>query len=1283
MLSQCPYFVRFIFILLFACDLALSAESTEQFILVLDPPSAAISAARIPGTDSLWLARAHQFVLNSAVEHAAHTQEPILKRLHDLQADGRVWDIRPFWVANAISFRSTPLIANELRSWPGVLNVQPDLPLEPIPILPRDSSRSQRSLDEDGVSNALTSIRASRAWQLGLTGSGVLVANFDTGVNATHPGLSSRWRGNSGYPANQCWFDLITPVTPTPGDVDGHGTQTMGIICGQVTADTVGVAWNAQFIAAAVAGGSSTISNALQAFQWIIDPDGNPATFDDVPRVLSNSWGFSGGISVCNDVLFQSMDLCEAAGIAIVWAAGNEGPNLGSIRNPANRANSPVSAFAVGGWDDLTNAVWVSSSRGPSPCSEDPILRIKPEVVAPSVNVRTTHGSSSFVQSTGTSFAAPLAAGTLALMIEANPMLAPDSLLELLMYTSVDAGSPGLDNTAGYGKIDALLACQAALTGLGWVRGAVQNTLGQAINAEILVVNHPHHSFTNTSGVFRQALPAYHPFQLQVVASGYVPQLLNVSTLPQDTLEITITLAPTAQGILTGNVIDCRGMPGPNATISIPGQQITPVVTDGNGRFLMTLNAGTYTVACTTSYCNGMLVPDVQIQTGAITDIEIVLTLNPAFLCSDEDPCGYFLCDSYDFGGPTSVYSSVSPTVGGKGIIHNLPDDGHVPLSLPFAVTYYGQTYQRIFLNSNGIISFVRSATAYNNQQLPYGTTPSLYPFWDDFSDPIGGHILSDYDPSHGTYTLEYYEVPHFIALPPPTDSVNFQVVFYDPAVYPSASGNTFIEFRYGRVDRNTSATVGIDAAANGCYVRYGFNGLWESHAVPVMGQLSIRVADSDFPAGIPSLHVEPTSLALWLGVGESIDTTFHIYNFGSSALAYSIGNNSTALSSVSGAPHPDNAVEWEEHPKGYIPPRIEQMTATLDDPIPDIHGYAWRTSRNDNSIIYQFDDISGIGTNVGLTRDDTTSYPRPLPWEFYLYGRRFEQYSVCSNGFISFWSQVRNYINDPLTQARDPYYTLAPLWMDLDPTTTGQVLEHYDVVNDRFIVQWNEIPPHGAQPSQNMTFQAILYPTGQIDFVYEHLRGSRSLYTTGIKGGRTGEYLQLSYNGTLVDSLMTIRFLRPDTSAASVRILAGAQGVVPSQGMQEVRLRFKNNSLAQGLTSFPLTIQTSAPDGGDVQFLAAVQGGVPFEPRTVISWDSSMLRLRWSSHPTGAYSVWSALPGDSVYSLLTAQTTDTTHSVSLPADPIRLYVVTLAGSPAPVVASDSRSYDLEKSVTH
>lgn len=1242
----------------------LAGNDRVAVFLVLEPNSNVLLEIRSAAGRTMDLEMSHKLAVQSAQEHARVTQAPVLKRLNEVAAAAKLSEVHPYWAANTIALECDPAWLPVFRQWPEVIDIQEEQFLELLPISPPVPSPHRRSLD-DGVTIALTDIRAPEAWALGLTGVGVLLSNFDSGVLGSHPALSSKWRGNNGHPAAHCWYDVVEPITSTPGDNDGHGTLTMGLQCGLGANDTVGVAFNAQFIAAAVAEGGFTINNALGAFEWIIDPDGNPATFDDVPRVLSNSWGFNGGIDICNNVLFSALDLAEAAGIAVLWSAGNEGPPSGTIRNPANRAETLVSGFAVGGWDGVVDSVWISSSRGPTPCTPDAVLRVKPEIVAPSRDVRSTYLGTGYASSSGTSFSSPLAAGTVALMIEANPMLPPDSLLELLMYTAVDAAAKGLDNDAGYGRLDAYLACQAALTGLGWVRGHVQNQFGAPVSATIDILDQPHQTFSDSSGNFLFPYPAFLPLSIQTIAHGHSPQTTTLSVLPQDTSYISVVLQTTQEGILTGNVIDCRGLPGAGAFLTIVGEPDLGTVSDANGRFVMTLQPGTYSVACSSVVCGSVIVPQVQIQTGAITDIEVVLPLNPAFLCSEPDGFNYFLCDNNDPGGPTATYSSVSPTVGGRGVIHNLADDGNVPLALPFPVKYYGNTYRRVFLNSNGVVSFARYATAYNNVQLPYNLTPALFPFWDDFNDNLGGHILSDYDPVKGTYTLEWYEIPYFISIPPPTDSANFQLVIYDQAVIPTQSGNNVMEFRYGRIPRPNGSTIGIDRAQGNTYVRYGFNGAWESHAVPAGNNVTVRVADEELSSGVPSMELQPASLAIALEPGESLDTSVFVHNNGSVPLSYAA--RASALSSTSSLPETaPNTVEFEELPKGFVPSRIESSDNTLDEWIPDANGYAWRSSDNDTSVHYQFVSIANVGTNLGMTRDDTTSYPRSLPFEFPFFDRVFKEYCVCSNGFMSFWSQVKNFLNDPMATARDPYYAIAAYWTDLDLSSGGQIWEYYDVPNDRFIVQWNRVPVFGAPSANTLTFQAILYRDGGIDLVYEHMYHPVQLKTVGIKGGRMSQTLQLSHNGSLVDSLMTLRIARPDTADASLRILSGHQAVVPPQGMQEIRLRISNNSLSQGLLSLPFSIESSDNDAGGTSFTFELQGGQPFESQSVIISQSGVLSLHWQSHPVDNFTIWTALPNDTAFVPLVTSVTDTHYTIGMPADLARIYAITLNGGTPP-----------------
>ncbi len=384
--------------------------------------------------------------LITALKARAETAQRPLKAF--LRGRG-VEEITTLWLLNAIAVTAPAHVVQELSRFPGVLGVRPDARVQADPAPQGEPVPAGWNLEM---------VRAPELWALGATGTGVVVANLDTGVDVRHADLAASWRGGA-----NSWYDPNGQY-PSPFDGTGHGTGTMGLIVGgSAGGSAIGMAPGAKWIAAKIFNnaGSASYSAIHAAFQWVLDPDGVAAT-DDAAHVVNNSWGFEDAVNTCNQEFEQDLKTLKAAGIAVVFSAGNQGPSGSSSVSPANN----ISGFASGALD-INGIIADFSSRGPSTCGGS----VYPEITAPGVGVRTaslTSGGAfpqTYTTATGTSFAAPHISGAMALLLSRNPAASVAELEYSLKNASRDLGSPGPDNTYGQGLLDVFAA--SALLGEG------------------------------------------------------------------------------------------------------------------------------------------------------------------------------------------------------------------------------------------------------------------------------------------------------------------------------------------------------------------------------------------------------------------------------------------------------------------------------------------------------------------------------------------------------------------------------------------------------------------------------------------------------------------------------------------------------------------------------------------------------------------------------------------------------------------------------------------------
>ncbi len=951
------------------------------------------------------LAERHRMAVTELAELASTTQSRLVEILDVMQGDGRLIHSSPLHIINAIAVEVVPSAVPELSRLPGVAFVEFDPPIELVGSIPLGDGRRSTL---DNVEPGLIEIRAPEVWALGITGAGVLVSNLDVGVNANHPALWSRWRGNNGYPAAHCWRDYYGG-SPTPVQYANHGTQTMGIQCAMVPGDTVGIAWGARFIAAALdlQSGQSTVSTALLAMQWLLDPDSNAQTFNDVPRVISNSWGIvPGATPPCYDILNLAIDNCEAAGIAVVWAAGNESLP-GSIRIPADRSTTATNSFSVGAWNASSDTIWNGSSQGPSACGSDPFLRIKPEVVAPGVGIRSTGSGSSYVTDTGTSFSVAHVAGVLALMAEANPGLTSDSLKKILLETAVDEGIVGPDNVYGNGRIDALAAVQGAMFGLGWIAGTVTDLWGNPLVGQLSMEGYPHKFYTDGLGQFVAMMPASVPLNWRMT----VPLFEEFART--DTLWVEIQLAASGDGMLAGSVIDCRGGVAVDALVEILGSGFQSAV-DVTGRFSFVLSPGTYDLLAMDGFCANGFSGGNQVWAGGITDIEIVLPFNPAHFCSDPAQQGYTVCDSYDESGPEYDWVETAPSTDGMGLALNLDDDGTLPVVLPFPVRFYGSVREKLWVHGNGFVSFDSLfGAAYINAPLPVNVWPAIFGYWDDYSDVYGGEICVYNDRGRGRFVAEWYEVPRYDQ----QGAETFQIQVFDPRLQPDLNDNSKVEVHYRTLEIIDECTIGIDADNNNGHVQYVCNGAYPSHASPVEDGLAIRFNSAIGAGEVPGLTIVNPNLSLAVDPNNFVDTTLILQNVGTLAAAYEL----------------------------VTPQDLTSLEYVVSD------------SRQGGPP-YSFFDISSIGQNVGAVGDDRYYYPSLLPWPFKYFDQWYDKLVIATNGYIGFVTCDADWSNDPLDLPDNPYCMLAPFWDDMNfpAGDIGRIYTYYDATNDRYIVQYH-----------------------------------------------------------------------------------------------------------------------------------------------------------------------------------------------------------------------------------
>ena len=356
--------------------------------------------------------------------------------------------------------------------------------------------------ERNGVEWGVAHVHAPEVWSLGFSGQGITVGGADTGYEWTHPALKGKYRGWDEASATAVhqynWHDVIHEYSPLnldsmgnpvgtnpcglsaqePCDDHFHGTHTMGTMTGDDGfGNQTGVAPGAKWVGCRnMERGWGRPSSYLECFQWFLAPTdlgGQNADPAKAPHVINNSW-YCDYVEGCTDltvsgILHDAVINLKASGVFVVVSNGNFGSGCATTYGPPAYFEESFSVGAIRSNDTIANF----SSRGP--VTIDGSNRLKPNISAPGVGVRSSTLGGQYGSASGTSMAGPHVAGVVALVLSARPDLAGE--VELLedfleetaypLYDFIDCGDVSgtvvPNNTYGYGGVDALSAVQKAL----------------------------------------------------------------------------------------------------------------------------------------------------------------------------------------------------------------------------------------------------------------------------------------------------------------------------------------------------------------------------------------------------------------------------------------------------------------------------------------------------------------------------------------------------------------------------------------------------------------------------------------------------------------------------------------------------------------------------------------------------------------------------------------------------------------------------------------------------
>jgi subtilisin family serine protease len=443
-----------------------NGQASEFFVVLADQ-------ADLSGAANLQTkAEKGRYVYNGLLNKSQTTQGPILQWLRD-----RAIEHQSFYIVNAILVKGTRQIADALAARPDVARIEGNPRIHNDLSQPGPVEISQPQVPAT-IEPGITYTHAPQVWALGFTGQNIVIASADTGVRWTHNALKPHYRGWDGQNADHDynWHDSIhdsvsNPCgndSPFPCDDFFHGSHTTGTAIGDDgMGNQIGMAPGAKWIGCRnMDAGNGTPARYIECMEFFLAPypiGGGQGDPTKAPDITINSWSCPTSEGCSADTLQAAVEAQAAAGIMMVAAAQNSGPNCSTVTDPPGIY---AAAYSIGALTTGTDTIAGFSSRGP--ITVDQSNRIKPDISAPGTGTRSCSNTAdnAYTTASGTSMATPHISGAMALLWCALPSMrhqitaSRDALDNAAVHIAStlcgDAGPP--NNVYGWGRVDIFAA---------------------------------------------------------------------------------------------------------------------------------------------------------------------------------------------------------------------------------------------------------------------------------------------------------------------------------------------------------------------------------------------------------------------------------------------------------------------------------------------------------------------------------------------------------------------------------------------------------------------------------------------------------------------------------------------------------------------------------------------------------------------------------------------------------------------------------------------------------